>query len=199
MNQTNQLALDQTIQSSNHPSSPLDPTALYRFFNREGVLLYVGITVDPRVRWHQHSKDKPDWRQVVDIRLEHYDTRDEALDAERRAIQAELPLWNIQHNMGPTVPAQHRARVHTARLLSATPDEIEQKVRRGEWITPGQAAKLFGLGRTKIHSLITAGVIGHRKLPGAAQQPQRECNPADVLRLLAEHRRTYRGEVESAN
>ncbi|MEU0078490.1 hypothetical protein ABZY58_11390 [Micromonospora tulbaghiae] len=74
--------------------------------------------------------------------------------------------------------------------------DLERRVRAGEWLKTGAVAKLLGMGRTKVHTLVKEGVIGHRKVPGAPVKPQRECNPKDVLRLLEERRRQYRGETD---
>jgi predicted GIY-YIG superfamily endonuclease len=76
------------------------PHILYRFYDRTGVLLYVGITVDFEQRWRQHSKGR-DWWSKVDhtaTRVEYCLGRRAALDAEREAIKAEKPLHNDQHN-----------------------------------------------------------------------------------------------------
>ncbi|MFG1846805.1 hypothetical protein [Micromonospora carbonacea] len=74
--------------------------------------------------------------------------------------------------------------------------DLERRVRAGEWLKTGAVATLLGMGRTKVHTLVSSGVIGHRKIPGAPQKPQRECNPVDVLRLLEERQKAYRGESE---
>lgn len=74
--------------------------------------------------------------------------------------------------------------------------ELEARVRAGEWLKTGPVAVLLGMGRTKVHTLVKQGVIGHRKIPGAPRKPQRECNPKDVLRLLEEGRREFHGESE---
>jgi predicted GIY-YIG superfamily endonuclease len=76
------------------------PHILYRFFDRTGVLLYVGITVDFAVRMATHAKEKDWWPQVERsaTRVEYYDSRRAALDAERDAIKNEKPLHNDQHN-----------------------------------------------------------------------------------------------------
>jgi len=71
---------------------------LYRFFDQSDVLLYVGITVDPTARFKKHRGDKPWWDQIDHIGLEHFATREEALEAERKAIKSEEPLHNIVHN-----------------------------------------------------------------------------------------------------
>lgn len=74
------------------------PHALYRFFDRSDVLLYVGITADLPTRMKNHRKGKPWWTHIHNITVEHFDTRQEALDAERKAIREEKPLHNDQHN-----------------------------------------------------------------------------------------------------
>jgi hypothetical protein len=76
------------------------PHILYRFYDRTGILLYIGITVDLGVRMAAHAKDKDWWPQVDRgaTRIEYFDGRRAALDAEREAIKAEKPLHNDQHN-----------------------------------------------------------------------------------------------------
>lgn len=61
-------------------------------------MLYIGIAGNPGRRFDQHAGDKPWWGQVSHIALEHYDSREDALSAERRAIVAERPLHNVMHN-----------------------------------------------------------------------------------------------------
>jgi len=75
---------------------PNGQTALYRLFDAEGVLLYIGITRHPGVRWKQHQDDKSWWPLVAEKRIEWWDTRLSAGQAEQRAIQEESPLHNSQ-------------------------------------------------------------------------------------------------------
>lgn len=70
---------------------------LYRFFDTDGELLYVGITMNPAARWPKHSKQKPWWCEVETISLETFGSRSEVLDAEREAIKTEHPRHNIVH------------------------------------------------------------------------------------------------------
>lgn len=85
--------------------SDLRPHALYRFLDRDGGLLYVGITADPGVRWKTHSKDKPWWSEVATCTVEHFSTRDAVLAAERTAIATECPRYNVVHNGKRPIPA----------------------------------------------------------------------------------------------
>lgn len=72
-------------------------TSLYRFYDSNGRLLYVGITVRLPLRLRQHNDTKPWWTDVSDVTVEHFASRPEAARAEQEAIRLELPLFNIQH------------------------------------------------------------------------------------------------------
>lgn len=75
-----------------------EPTTLYRFFDENDLLLYVGISGNPGRRFAQHAGDKPWWNQVALSTMEHYDDRESALRAERQAIRNECPQYNVAHN-----------------------------------------------------------------------------------------------------
>lgn len=79
---------------------PLTLHILYRFFDIDEVLLYVGITNNPARRWAKHEKDKSWWLEVTDIQLEHFNSREEVEKAEIEAIKNEKPLYNIKHSLG---------------------------------------------------------------------------------------------------
>lgn len=84
---------------------PHKPHALYRFFDRTDVLLYVGITADLPTRLKNHRREKPWWVHVHHITVDQFDTRQDALDAEAEAIRTEGPLHNDQHNDMAVAPA----------------------------------------------------------------------------------------------
>ncbi|MFI1728220.1 GIY-YIG nuclease family protein [Streptomyces acidicola] len=72
-------------------------TALYRLYDAEGVLLYVGITNMPNVRFATH-RSKPWWKQVLRKEIEWFDTRQPAAEAEVLAIRNEQPLYNVTNS-----------------------------------------------------------------------------------------------------
>lgn len=76
-------------------------TSLYRFFDAEGTLLYVGLTHRLNDRLTAHKRQKA-WDQVARIDVEHFADRFEAELAEVRAIREESPAWNVTHNDWPT-------------------------------------------------------------------------------------------------
>lgn len=81
-----------------------ESTTLYRFFDAQDRLLYIGIAGNPGRRFHQHAQEKPWWPQVTRSTMEHHPTREAALVAEKAAIQTEHPLWNVVHNGDRPVP-----------------------------------------------------------------------------------------------
>jgi hypothetical protein len=111
-------------------------TTLYRFYDADDRLLYVGISERGPERWRAHRKDKPWWTEVVRTTTEHYDNRAAALEAERAAIIAEQPAYNVVHNRGcvatsmPAAPGQQRA--HTGAAYCQRSEAIyEVCTRRG--------------------------------------------------------------------
>ena len=71
-------------------------TALYRFFNAAGVLLYVGISKDPQARCWQYAS-KPWWREVARKTIDWHETRTLAGIAEPAAYHRRSAL-----QQGPT-------------------------------------------------------------------------------------------------
>ena len=73
------------------------PTALYRCYDALGRLLYVGITNAGAGRWTKHGHESSWWPATARIELEHYATRVDAEEAEKRIICALQPMHNVQH------------------------------------------------------------------------------------------------------
>jgi predicted GIY-YIG superfamily endonuclease len=95
----NQRALNEVLVSAGR--KPHEPTTLYRLFDDDMRLLYVGIAGNPGRRFEQHAIDKPWWGEVAFVRTRHFETRSDALDAERQAIQEENPRHNVVHRVQP--------------------------------------------------------------------------------------------------
>lgn len=72
--------------------------ALYRFYDSDGVLLYVGISKSWTDRLVQHRRDKVWFGHVARVDVAYYKDRDAVLDAEQEAIRRERPVHNIVHN-----------------------------------------------------------------------------------------------------
>jgi hypothetical protein len=67
---------------------------VYRYFDAEGRLLYVGVSLHAVARAMSHRNLAPWWQDARVMTIEHYATRQEALDAEWGAMQTENPIHN---------------------------------------------------------------------------------------------------------
>jgi hypothetical protein len=88
---------------------PGERTALYRHYDHAGVLLYVGISNDLVARGKNHVR-RSEWAGLV-ARTEAvwYLSRAEAEYEERRAIQIEVPTFNVAHAL---IPFEYRFGKH---------------------------------------------------------------------------------------
>ena len=77
------------------------PTSLYRFYDAEDRLLYVGVTSVGPSRWSDHERNREWWAKVVRTVVEHFPDRATALDAEREAVVVEQPIYNTVHRVPP--------------------------------------------------------------------------------------------------
>ncbi|WP_097930877.1 MULTISPECIES: GIY-YIG nuclease family protein [unclassified Streptomyces] len=130
------------------------PTALYRLFDEEGVLLYVGIAVDPEVRLRVHAREKTWWPQVAQRSIEWFANRAEAEAAEMQAIVSEGPSRNVEHS---TTRQRGDAK---AEYRSPYPKPRQVRIPTDMWTQFGRAAKLGGTSRAKVVSQLIDWYIG---------------------------------------
>lgn len=97
--------------------------SLYRLFDDEGSLLYVGVTNDPTGRIQAHRRKE--WgHEIMRTESQEFRSRDMALAAEARAIRTERPSRN---RMLPSVSlsASDRQRL---RCLARRRDRIARQI-----------------------------------------------------------------------
>ena len=110
------------------------PHVLYRMFNRDGVLLYVGITNNPKGRFRTHSESQPWWSEVVNITLEHLPSRLHRQAAESNAIKDEGPLYNIARPAGAYVPEPTCPSCASSKPDLMPVEDYELLTEDGEWV-----------------------------------------------------------------
>lgn len=71
---------------------------LYRFYDSDDRLLYVGISLHAATRASQHRSEKAWWPNVVRMDVERLPDRQAAQAAELAAIRGEKPLHNVVGN-----------------------------------------------------------------------------------------------------
>ena len=71
---------------------------LYRYYNRDGALLYVGISYNAVIRASQHKKASSWYPHATNMTIENYSSRIDAANAEIAAIEKEKPIFNKVHN-----------------------------------------------------------------------------------------------------
>lgn len=71
-------------------------TNLYRHFDANGALLYIGVSLNALKRLSQHQNLSPWFASISNVTIETFETKQEALLAERHAIERENPKFNIE-------------------------------------------------------------------------------------------------------
>ncbi len=78
----------------------MNPAQMYRHYDKEGNLLYVGISSNHLQRLTTHKQISGWFKLIARIEIQHFKTREEARWAEHIAIKTEFPIFNKQQNDG---------------------------------------------------------------------------------------------------
>ena len=120
-----------------------DKTALYRHMDRDGNLLYVGISLKPFQRLEQHQNNSHWAYDIASVSIEYFPSRRDAEIAERKAISEEAPAHNIVH----AVVSGEVRRTKSERIVveHPLPVDIDKHTlpfatRRGSWGTDPEDA-----------------------------------------------------------
>lgn len=95
------------------------PTSVYRYYDKNGVLIYVGITKQRTGRNSQHNADKVWWPLVFEQKVEHLPSRLCAQNRERDLIRLYKPPFNKVHN------PEHAVLRAAYEALSASVDAVK--------------------------------------------------------------------------
>lgn len=77
-------------------------TDLYRHYDAQNNLIYIGVSLSALNRLGQHQQNSHWFSQIKKVEIETFSSRSEALIAEERAIKTENPLYNKTHNKNVT-------------------------------------------------------------------------------------------------
>ncbi|XVV35013.1 hypothetical protein ACQPXT_13595 [Streptomyces sp. CA-100214] len=155
------------------------PAAVYRLWDDEGHLLYIGSAYDPEERCKRH-RGKPWWPLVARRTEEWHDSRAGAYGEELKQIRREEPPHNVMGTSRYVVPdtpgVRRRNALNTARARS----KREAELRRGAVWDEAREAGVTGAEVSRIASLVYLATL----------EASGVWDPL-VARLRAEHLQEY--------
>jgi len=105
----------ETRNPTSNAKEQVDFHHLYRHFDKDGRLLYVGISLHAILRLTQHRADSHWFDDIATTTIKKFKSKDDAIRAEVRAIRHEKPLYNISRAKRPD--ASYRRRITTVNKL----------------------------------------------------------------------------------
>ncbi len=140
------------------------PTSVYKLYDADGRLLYVGVTRHGYRRLNQHAKEKPWWSEVVKAEFEHLPDTRSAFAREAVLIRTASPAYNIAQPR-PVAPARRGAprRVNEGMKRPA----VRQSARKATSLHPREEAdlldrqtrRIFGMSRVEFYRALRTGEI----------------------------------------
>ena len=127
---------------------PPQRAALYRYFDTNDLLLYIGISVDPDARLKAHRANREPWvGAAVRRTVEWHESRPLALKAEEEAIKAECPRYNEKHNYDDaTFDPTSWPKVAAGRKVAAIAELMRSEIIDGRWLDGQRIPSLRILG-----------------------------------------------------
>lgn len=126
---------------------------LYRHFDKDGALLYVGVSLSAIQRLSQHREASHWSGDIASVKVEWFADRKEAITAERAAITSENPRHNLYR---PKV-----AEVVNARAEESRQDLIRRLVQFNPTYSRDEAAGILGVGVGSIKQWMESGELGY--------------------------------------
>ena len=130
---------------------PEDRHYVYRHYNSNNELLYVGMSMNPIHRSAQHGCASHWFDDISRIEIEKFETKNEALACERDAIKKENPTFN-----------RHLKRLDENGMTHAEYSRIEllNKIVNFKAVySIAEVAKTFGFSKTRVKELVENGDI----------------------------------------
>jgi hypothetical protein len=153
------------------------PTSVYRYYDRFGILIYVGITARGTSRNREHYSAKRWWQYVERQEVEHFQDRPAAQAREAALIDSHRPPFNTQHN--PQAVEMRRA--YEALIASGHAMQASEMVIKecGNLLPLEVVSHDLGSGQIVLRSHLGHASVGallrHRKLVKAYSEDHRAC------------------------
>ncbi|MFE3933264.1 GntR family transcriptional regulator [Streptomyces goshikiensis] len=175
-------------------------TAVYRLYDADECLLYVGITMNLDQRFADHRRQKFWWHLVERQDVRWYDSRPEAEVVETEAIRTENPLydgtdrianWVHARQLRPKDPFWRPVAESLLALIKDGTCSVGSKLPTARELATSYKVSESSTGFA-LHMLRTARVIGPP--PHNVVRPLSEHNPLGRTDVEVEHQASPRSE-----
>lgn len=122
-------------------SAAKERTAVYRIRGEADVLLYIGITNNLAIRWNGHQAVQPWWDELRSMAVEWHESREEAEDAEKAAILAEQPKYNVTY-LKPTRRGRARKPLEVIPVERGKAGAVEPRDDDEDLLTIGEVGEM---------------------------------------------------------
>ena len=103
---------------------------LYRYYDSDGYLLYVGISLSAVSRLSQHKASASWYELVSDIQIDNYPSREALEAAEKEVIRHEHPMFNKQHSVPIKIDREDLMRFSGKGFTKESVDFLNKKYAR---------------------------------------------------------------------
>ncbi len=138
-------------------------TALYRHFDENGALLYVGISVNAAARTSAHSKSAPWFNSVVRIEIEQHLSYRDALNAEAVAIVIERPIHNrmipLRRAMRLVSPVESWPTLRARYRIDQNPNPVETPPQILDFIGQSRVRRALSVKDDAVRKALKSGVL----------------------------------------
>lgn len=175
---------------------------LYRAYDEQDILLYVGISSSPLLRLTEHTRVARWAMYAVKVTFERFPARSAVEKAEREAIRTERPIFNIAHTEGVSRSFEYLQERYARGLFvdwpppthlgprSSAPDAPRKQESKPRKPRP-QEPDLEGI----VPLLTTADAAELLEVPGETLKDWRNANTGPDYYLLPGHVVRYDREV----
>ena len=133
-------------------------TELYRHYDKDGLLLYVGISLSALNRLSQHKTQSRWFIKIDTVKVTHYTSRKAALAAEKRAIKSEKPKYNKTYGTYRTVEPKQ--------LVEKTRSDLLNRIVSIKPVySLHDVSIIFDISLLSVHKMVSDGDIGYIDLP----------------------------------
>lgn len=101
---------------------------LYRFYDKDNNLLYVGISNTWYQRFHDHERKAGWFSRVASSTFEWHSSRESVEAAELLAIRTENPEFNKANNPAYETTVDHFAKLKALTYSDLEPDDVHEKL-----------------------------------------------------------------------